>query len=386
MGEVTAALKAVEDTPRDVPLRLLLSSMSLAKQLVTKLPTWEDHGWIGVQGSLLFRALVNQLRQRCAPTTLGMVSCAKEYEVRNSAIDLAKERYLSQRSVSVSPKIDRSFDLSGAKLATLTQAIAYKGILSKRGTVDRPRTTGRVRATLERTSKPGDPAPPAQMLWKSLRNRDIHRRIVDFLWKGLHDAHKIGAFWVHIPGYEDRADCRRCGARESLAHIVTECHLPGQDLIWSMTGAMWKKKARAWSKPSLEDVLAVGLGRYPRPANTKPREDLARLWRIIVPEAAYLVWKLRCERVIEHADDPDWTHSTREITRRWYAAMNRRLQLDLIATRKSFGLLAKSELMVMATWTGTIGDEQGLMEYWTRLPRVLVGIDPGFCRTAIDPG
>ncbi|TFY53337.1 hypothetical protein EVJ58_g9508 [Rhodofomes roseus] len=386
MGEVTAALKAVVDTPRDVPLTLALSSMTLAKQLVTKLSSWEDRGWIGVQGSLLFRALVNQLRQRCAPTTLHKVAGREEFEVRNGASDLAKTRYLEGRATVVAPLVNKRFDLSGAKLASLTQAIAYRGVLNKRGAAERPRTTNQVQRTLDHVGRPGDPAPPAQILWTSLRNKDIHRRIVDFLWKGLHDALKIGNFWTHIPGYEDRAECRKCGTRESLAHIIAECGQPGQGLIWAMTGALWRKKAKAWTKPSVDDVLAAGLGRYSRPENSKPKEDLARLWRIVVPEAAYLIWKLRCERVIEHADDPDWAHSNREIARRWYAAINRRLQLDLIATRRSFGILAKSELLVMATWTGTIGDEQGLIENWTKLPRVLVGIDPGFCQVAVDPG
>ncbi|KAH9839013.1 uncharacterized protein C8Q71DRAFT_703827 [Rhodofomes roseus] len=385
-GETAAALRAVQDTPRDVPLHLVLSSMSLAKQLVAKLPVWEDRGWIGVEGAPLTRALVNQLRQRCAPTTLRKVACLKEFEIRNEASELAKTRFLAGQLEEVAPTIDRNFDLSGAKLASLTQAIAYRGIMSIRDPPNRPRTVGQVGRTLNALGGPASPPPPAQLLWRSIRDRDIHRRIVDFLWKGLHDALKIGAFWAPIRGFEDRADCQTCGARESLGHILAECRVPGQDLVWSLTGALWKKKAGAWKKPSVEEVLAVGLGCYPKPNNAKTKHALARLWRIVISESAYLIWKLRCERVIEHSDEPGWTHSKTEITRRWYSSVNRRLQIDLIATRKSFGRLAKSRLLVLSTWTGTISDELGLVEDWTKLPRFLVGIDPDFCRTAIDPG
>ncbi|KAH9829013.1 uncharacterized protein C8Q71DRAFT_718817 [Rhodofomes roseus] len=360
--------------------------MSLAKQLSAKLPAWEDCGWISVHGSPLLRALVNQLRQRCAPTTICKVANMEEFRTRNDAIELAKQHFLTHQCEEVAPKIDRQFDLSGAKLATLSQAIAYRGILATRTPSDRPRTSGQVERILNSLRSPGSLPPPTQLLWTSLRDRDIHRRIVDFLWKGMHDALKIGAFWAHIRGFEDRADCSTCGTRESLRHILSECRAPGQDLVWSLTGELWRKKAGTWRKPSLEDVLTVGLGLYPKPDGAKSSHALARLWRIAISEAAYLIWKLRCERVIEHADEPDWTHSQREITRRWYAAMNRRLQLDLIATRRSFGNLAKSRLLVLATWTGTISDENGLAEDWTKLPRLLVGIDPGFCRIAIDPG
>ncbi|KAH9829848.1 uncharacterized protein C8Q71DRAFT_799604 [Rhodofomes roseus] len=187
----------------------------------------------------------------------------------------------------------------------------------------------------------------------------------------MHRALKIGPFWAHIPGYETRADCPRCGVRESLAHILTECQAPGQDLVWAMTGSLWYRKTKTWSKPTLEDILAVGLGTYAKPTTAKRRESIRRLWRIVISEAAYLIWKLRCERVIEHTDEGDWEHSRIEISRRWHMALNRRLQMDLIATRKSFGLLAHSHLLVLATWSGVIGDEQGLQLDWTRVPRFL---------------
>ncbi|KAH9840759.1 uncharacterized protein C8Q71DRAFT_829641 [Rhodofomes roseus] len=386
IGEAVAALKVVTDTPRDAPLKIILSTQALAKDMTERLQRWEDRGWIGIAGSQVLRALVNKLRQRCAPTIFGKASNSAEYTIRNNACDLAKEQFLAQTTTTIRLSIDKAFDLTGAKLSTLTQAIAYRGIRDRLRLQDRPRTAGQVQRTTDNSKGPGLRAATTAELWTSIRHKDFHRKIVDFLWKGMHEAHKIGPFWAHISGYEERADCPTCGCRETLRHILTECTATGQALIWKLTQNAWRRRSKTWRTPSLEDALAAGLGRYPRGVGEKPREPLARLWRILVSEAAYLIWKLRCERVIGHEDDPEWQHSPTATIQRWYASLNRRLQLDLVATRRSFGRLTVSRRLVWSTWTAIVGDELGLPEDWTLVPRVLVGIDPEVCRIEEDPG
>jgi hypothetical protein len=44
--------------------------------------------------------------------------------------------------------------------------------------------------------------PTNSTIWKSIRSRDLTRNIRDFLWKNIHRAHKCGAYWDNIPGYE----------------------------------------------------------------------------------------------------------------------------------------------------------------------------------------
>ena len=53
----------------------------------------------------------------------------------------------------------------------------------------------------------------------------------------------------------------------------------------------------------------------------RPVSGPARL-HILISESVYLIWKLRCERVITH-DNPevDW-HPEQEVVRRWEQAMN----------------------------------------------------------------
>ncbi|KAH9843024.1 uncharacterized protein C8Q71DRAFT_877817 [Rhodofomes roseus] len=353
--------------------------MKLAKDMTTRLPRWEDRGWIGIAGSAVLRALVNHLRQRAPSST-------DELTARNNAHDMAKKHFQEERMRPVDLSVNRAFELSGAKMTTLTQAIAYRGIRDNLRIHDRSRTATQVQRTIVNVKVGGTRAATPAELWTSIRHKDFHKKIVDFLWKCMHEAHKIGSFWSHIQGFESRADCPTCGCRESMQHIQAGCTARGQSIIWTLTKNIWSRRSKDWRQPTLDDILAAGLGQYPRNVKTKPRESLSRLWRILVSEAAYLIWKLRCERVIEHGDDPGWQHSSAAVVRRWYASINRRLQLDLVATRRSFGGLATSRILVWSTWTATIGDELGLPEDWTVVPRVLVGIDPEVCRIDDDHG
>ncbi|KAH9841157.1 ribonuclease H-like protein, partial [Rhodofomes roseus] len=383
-GEIVAALKAVLDTPKDAPLHILCSPQ-LIKALTTDLPRWEDKGWIEVANATYTRALVNQLRQRCAPTTLKEPSTNEEHNLRTLALQKSAEQHTNSTPTEVPPAIEQAFNLSGAKLSALSQATAYRGIRATSTVATRASSCKNEQRTLNRLADLGLKSALRDTVWRSIRNKEIHRKIVDFLWKDIHNVHHVGTYWTNIPGLEERAICETCGTTEDMEHILTRCRAPGQKRIWRLTKALWTRKGQPWRAPTETDILTASVGLYPRQDNSKTKNYLARLWAILIPEAAFLIWKLRCERVIGHADEADWKHTDQEISRHWLATVNRRLQIDLTATSKRFGHLAKDNRLVWATWTGTIGDEQGLYEDWTRVPRVLVGIDPGICATT-DPG
>ncbi|KAH9839737.1 uncharacterized protein C8Q71DRAFT_703235, partial [Rhodofomes roseus] len=367
------------------PLRIVCPSRRLVADLTSRLPKWENRGWLGVADAQALRTLINLLRQRCAPTILAEAKGDKDLRLANDAVDMAKDLIRRDEPTHLAIAPNPTFNLSGAKLGALTQAVAYRGIRKARKAADRPRTRLTVENILTHLDRRGTLDVQEATLWRSLRSRDIHRKITDFLWKSIHGTHRIGSFWTHIPGYEERATCTICGVEETMEHILTRCRANGRKEVWALTRALWEKKGQSWRNLKIEDILSAGMGLYPCPNPTKRREPLARLWRTIVPEAAYLIWKLRCERTIGHADEDGWRHTKREITRRWYASVNRRLQLDLLAMNRRFGHLAKNRQTVRATWTGIIGDELGWQDDWTRVPWVLVGIDPGIC-AVVDPG
>jgi ribonuclease HI len=40
-------------------------------------------------------------------------------------------------------------------------------------------------------------------IWKSLTTKDILPCTSQFLWNGIHNAHRIGRYWDHIPECEE---------------------------------------------------------------------------------------------------------------------------------------------------------------------------------------
>jgi ribonuclease HI len=85
--------------------------------------------------------------------------------------------------------------------------------------------------------------PTDEMIWRSIRNKDISRNIRDFLWRCLHDSYKCGVYWWNIPGFEQFATYHFCGADENVEHVLVEC---ADDLarisIWDLCTQLWENE------------------------------------------------------------------------------------------------------------------------------------------------
>ncbi|KAH9926056.1 uncharacterized protein B0H18DRAFT_876724, partial [Fomitopsis serialis] len=372
-------------TPWDAPLHFISRSTELAEALTSKLIPCEDRGWIEVDGATYTRALVNQLRQRCAVTTFRTPQNERERQTLAAALKHAVHSFERNPPRTVPPKVDKPFDLTGAKVSSLTQSLAYKGIRQSHVNTER-RTTRRNVAEIQAFLKLRNVSVPEAMLWKELRHGDIRHAVTDFLWKGVHGAHRIGQYWTHIPGLESRAECRLCGVPESLEHILTTCIAKERSLIWTYVERAWKRAGGTWYSQSLPSILAVGFATPQRTNGKAPREHTVRLWRMLITEAAHLLWRLRCERVIQHDDEEDWQHNERGIAARWYQSINMRLRLDIESTHPRFGRLALKRQLVLDTWHHLVWDVQALPDDWTSVRWVLVGIDPDICSIDRGPG
>lgn len=97
---------------------------------------------------------------------------------------------------------------------------------------------------------------------------------------------------------------------------------------------------------------------------------LTRLHKILIIEAAHLIWSLRCERVI--AKDGD-QHATMEIVNRWNGLIKNRANLDIKMTDRKLGKKAIHQLLMIETWEETgivdlsdlidaqLGDQSGVL-------------------------
>ena len=103
-----------------------------------------------------------------------------------------------------------------------------------------------------------------------------------------------------------------------------------------------------------------------------------RLYRIVVSESAYLIWKLRCEWRIERDEDQARLHTESEIVACWLHMINGRLRIDcLMASTKRYGRKAVNRDMVEQTWRNVLHDERGLPDDWVLDSGVLVGMRAG---------
>ena len=96
------------------------------------------------------------------------------------------------------------------------------------------------------------------------------------------------------------------------------------------------------------------------------------MYRLIMSESAHLIWKIRCERVIQIEGEEILLN---KINNRWIVIMNARLDLDRKMTHSKYEKKSLSKKTSQNTWKNTLRDERLLPEDWVTNSGVLVSID-----------
>ncbi|KAJ3820010.1 hypothetical protein F5880DRAFT_1488743 [Lentinula raphanica] len=337
---------------RDQNLSIKSDSKTFVNGLTRDLQKWEDKGFIGIENAPEIRATAATLRDRHALTKLTWIKGHSGIEGNELADNLANEGRQKAHSDEINLDIPQTLNLTGMKLKSLTQSLAeraikikkmrkpaYKKKLERRATMC---NIGRTQACIEeRTGS----IPSEALIWKSIRHKDIGRRVQFFLWMTVHDAYKVGSYWEQIPGYEHRANCQHCRVPETMEHILLECECSGQKEIWEMAETLWKNQKTEWIRPELGIILGCGVISM-RDGNKRVLPGESRLYRIVVSESAHLIWKLRNERVIN--ERPPLPKA--QIERRWRTTIQGRYQVDCILTSNRFGKRQLPSKVKSRTW------------------------------------
>ncbi|KAJ6564223.1 hypothetical protein B0H19DRAFT_1067810 [Mycena capillaripes] len=340
--------------PKEADITIYSSRNVLRSAIVTNLKSSEDKGWIDVSDKAEKQALVAAIRNRQGITTFKPAQGRATIQGRKAAGKLAQEGISSQH-LEISLAIPEEFRLRGAKLSTMTQAIAYAGIREQKE---------------RRSAKPSDTnRPTAAQIWKSIRHKGIARQIRNFLWKTMHGAYRLGRYWLHIPGFEDRATCRACGEIESMEHILLQCSRPGRAEIWKLAEDVWKKNYADWPSLSLGSILGSSLAVF-KDNRGRALHGKTRLYRILVSESMYAIWKMRCDSVLSKAGE---LISVQETHNKWVGTINERILTDrVLATSSKYKKGASiPSALVLQTWSGTLKDEDQMPENWIWEPEVL---------------
>ncbi|TFY69397.1 hypothetical protein EVJ58_g437 [Rhodofomes roseus] len=381
-GELVAVTEAGRNTAVNDPLMIESDSEYSIDEANKRRQLHEDSGYIGVMNAPVIRVMVGVLRQRPLPTIFRWVKGHRGHQLNEGADRLAGEGAMKPEPDEIDMSIDERLKISGAKLKMMTQKLAYQGIREQKMIAyeTRRRTEDNMTRAIDNIEVFFEESPTEAHIWKGIRHKDIRREVRYFLWMILHDAYMIGTNWQR-PGYSEelqaRQECTFCGQLESMEHILSECEAPGQQEVWRLAKTLWKGKNKKWPRPSLGAVISSPIAPF-KSDKSKPKSGDARLYRIIMTESAYLIWKLRCERVIGGAENPNQPlATTKEIEGRWIHAINDRLAVDCQMTNSNrYGKKAIRQSLVERTWGGILKNEEELPPHWARgRTEVLVGIE-----------
>ncbi|KAL1739946.1 hypothetical protein HDZ31DRAFT_48483 [Schizophyllum fasciatum] len=344
---------------------------------------FEDIGFIGKKNAVLAKAIIAAMRERRTNTKIRWVKGHSGHQRNEEADRLAGVGARKIIPDEVDTSIPRHLRVTGAKLSCITQALAYRAIREKKLRKLDQRTASdrnieRIQASLKEVF--GVEYTKGK-IWKSIYKKVLLVESQNYMWMSIHNAYMIGKRWLEVydgskPGHDEKrrhALCQRCGSIESMDHVLFECEATGQEMIWKLTKSVWERTGREWKAPNFGLVMGAAC-----PIFTDNDGDrlnhLERLWTIIVSCSAYLIWKLRCERVIQNENRE---FHEREVEARWYAEMNGRLDLDRRMTHKRFEKRRLPEGLVEFTWRPVIPNYESLPPKWVSNSGVLVGIKEG---------
>ena len=374
IGEIAAVIAAMEIVPPYQPVKIYTDSKYVIEGLTTNLETWENDGWIDIKNARLFRKAAHLIRHRSAKTTMQWVKGHDGDQGNEGSDALAKQGANKRNPDPLNLEIPPDFDVQGAKLPTLTQATAYKGILERQQHEPRRTSTRNLQLTRMTIKRVTGEVETNAAIWRSMRKQVIRPIIQQFLYKSMHGTQMIGKYWRNINGYEDRETCATCNETESMSHILTQCREQNTQVVWQLAKNLWPHRNIPWPEITLGTILGSGCitlqpdrrGRNNRRRHRKACQGPTRLLQIIVSESAYLIWVLRCERVIQ-----DKALHEGEIRARWHRAINERLTIDKVTATKIKRTHQFTKL-IEETWEPALRKITELPANWIQCREVLV--------------
>jgi hypothetical protein len=278
-------------------------------------------------------------------------------------------------SEEIDTKIPADTMTTGAALAEISQSLIYSHLTNKEE-IRRKATERSLEKIKDAVKELTGETPTNEAIWKSFRHKDVTKKVRDFLWKQTHGIYRLGKFWNHIPGYEDRAECPICNKHDTFEHIITECDSTERVTVWETANNLWRRRHQSDLPTSEGAILGGGLANF---SNEEGKPDTAknRLYRILMTESTHLIWVLRCERRIANGDNPQNYHTEEAVKNRWYKKINERMQIDCLLTNTFlYDRKAQKTKKVYNTWAKCSTSTEELHSEWCKKPGVLVGMTP----------
>ncbi|KAF9058417.1 hypothetical protein BDP27DRAFT_1241285, partial [Rhodocollybia butyracea] len=224
------------------PLRCHTSNEQLLTSITKRLTNWDMEGFTKVKDAAIYKAILSHLRKRNAPTIFRKAVRSQNQRAYDGANELAFGAAVNTDGTELKISPSMQVLVRGAcALHTRLLGAYHHSIKEQNVPEPRPATKRMIEKVQNEISPVLKKKPQPEAIWKSIRDTDISRRARNFMWTALHGAHKVGKYWKHIPGYEERATCSDCGATEDLEHILLHCKRPWCRLIWDIAKDLWPK-------------------------------------------------------------------------------------------------------------------------------------------------
>ncbi len=377
-GEITATLLATTASDSRTRITQLTDSQTTLNSMTQWRPRHEDTGYILQSNAELLQATIAKLRMRKAHTLFKWIKGHSGHPGNEAADVLAAAGAAKVVGECIQLAIPAPFRVTGAKLQAMTQKLAYLAIRRKEDARLTPRP--RAVANLDRVTSGIKDAFGVELsdetIWNSFRSKHVSRQAAQFLWMSIHDGYMIGTHWLRpkmSAELQNRAFCSICGECESMTHILLECDAKGQRLIWSLLEQLWRNTSTEWKTPTWGSIIGAACAVFKTQQGSR-KSTSESLWCILCTESVHLIWKLRCERVIQK-EGAKFTNP--EITNRFYSALESRLNLDRRTAAIARGRKALKPPEVEQIWAPIIENYVGLPPKWVTNGGVLVGIKRG---------
>ncbi|KZW00482.1 hypothetical protein EXIGLDRAFT_795979 [Exidia glandulosa HHB12029] len=377
-----AILEAARAAPKDVPLLIMTNSKRAVQRLTTQRQKLETNGWRECRDDAnVLRTTIATLRSRSARTRIVAVDEELDVDERVRRAACRARRAAKKDEPQMNDlRGPQDFDIPGIPLHALKQRTAYQHIRDAKAAATMPRrpTTTNLDRVRESVAETRAKKPTDQAIWRALMQRPFSTEVRVFLWRCLHEGHKTGEYFTRMKKEEHqlRGYCTICGDQvvDSLEHILLECNDPAREQVWELAKAFWAHKHGKWFELSYGLILGCGLVTIRDQETHRKLAGATRLFRILISESAYLIWKLRCTRRIDHADDVDWRQPADLVRNEWFRIMTDRLHTDCLLTSKArHGRRALPKGLVISTWAGVLETVHDLPELMLKDPGFLVG-------------
>lgn len=374
-GELVAILRAIQNTETTDILQIHTDSqysLSCTQRIGLAM---ERHGWIGTANKETIKAILAHLRTRKGETYFIKVKGHSGDTGNDGADKLADIGAEKDNSDDIDLSIPENYEIEGAQFSIMTQADLYRGIREKKTErlEQRKATRSGLNITRWAVKSRWNRTPTDKLIWRSIRNPDIDRKIRAFLYNTIHQSLRIGPYWERIPEHDHRVMCSACETQETLAHILEECRVSGQDTVWKLAAATLRNRGITLGNVTLGDAMACAMADNKK-QNRKPDTALNRLMTIVMSESLYTIWLIRCKWVISKGSNLEDIIHPNEVEALWRTRINKRIRVDqTMASKKIFKWKKVTRQMVLNTWSKTLQNEEVLPNNWIWSKGVLVG-------------